>query len=205
MDEEEKTNNLNTNTITNNRIEISFVNENEHLGKLEPCLNRPGMLPVDFVYEGFLIRLRPNLDEFLEYCSDDFDICIYTSACKAIYEGMLKVLHQYIKDQLGRNDDEELKLWTDCLFREDCTLKNEQGIKPYHHKDLTLFGCPLSRTVMIDNSPIVVSGQEPNIIYIKDFFGKDQLDDEVKTLYYFLLYFYLLCVTIFCRELMHCF
>lgn len=161
-------------------IEISFVEENEHLAKLEPCLNRMGMLPVDFIYEGFLIRLRPNLDEFLEYCADDFDIVIYTSACKAIYEGMLKVLHGYIKDQLGRDDDEELTLWTDTLFREDCTLRNEQGIKPYHHKDLTLFGCHLSRVVMIDNSPIVVSGQEPNLIYIRDFFGKDTMDDEVK-------------------------
>ena len=166
------------NTITT--IEISFVEENEHLSKLEPCLNRMGMLPVDFIYEGFLIRLRPNLDEFLEYCSDDFDIVIYTSACKAIYKPMLKILHEYIKDQLGRDDDDELTLWTDCLFREDCTLKNEQGIKPYHHKDITLFGCHLSRTVMIDNSPIVVSGQEPNIIYIRDFFGRDTMDDEVK-------------------------
>ena len=163
-------------------IEISFVEENEHLAKLEPCLNRMGMLPVDFIYEGFLIRLRPNLDEFLEYCADDFDIVIYTSACKAIYEGMLKVLHGYIKDQLGRDDDEELTLWTDTLFREDCTLRNEQGVKPYHHKDLTLFGCHLSRVVMVDNSPIVVSGQEPNLIYIRDFFGKDTMDDEVKTL-----------------------
>ena len=65
-------------------IEISFVAENEHLSRLEPCLDRPGMLPVDFIYEGFLIRLRPDLDEFLEYASEDFDIVIYTAACKEV-------------------------------------------------------------------------------------------------------------------------
>ncbi len=43
---------------------------------------------------------------------------------------------------------------------------------PYHYKNLTLFGCDLSRVIMIDNSPIVCRGEEPN-------FGKDNMDDEV--------------------------
>ncbi len=45
--------------------------------------------------------------------------------------------------------------------------------------DLTLFGCDLSRVIMVDNSPIVCRGEEPNFILIKDFFGKDNMDDEV--------------------------
>eukprot|EP01084_Bolivina_argentea_P310952 538179_1 len=170
-------------TQTIEDIEISFVDENEHLCKLEPTLNRPGMLPVDFIYEGFLVRLRPDLDEFLEYISEDFDIVIFTAAIKEVYNGMLAVLHEYIKEQLGRDDENDLKLWTDVLFRNDCVVKNEKRIKPYHHKDLTLFGCHLSRTVMIDNSPIVVSGQEPNVILIADFFGKDQVDDQFMEIY----------------------
>ena len=32
---------------------------------------------------------------------------------------------------------------------------------------------------MVDNSPIVCCGEEPNFILIKDFFGKDNMDDEV--------------------------
>jgi len=141
-------------------------------------LQRAGMVPVDFIYEGFLIRVRPNLDEFLEDVAEDFDVVIYTAAAKEIYAPMLSLLHDFVKDQLGRDDDDEMRLWTDCLFREDCTLKTIHSRKPFHHKDLTLFGCHLSRVVMVDNSPIVVSGQEPNIILIKDFFGKDEWDEE---------------------------
>ena len=161
-------------------IEINFMMQNDNLSRLEPCLHRQGMLPVDFIYEGFLIRLRPNLDEFLDYASEDFDVVIYTSALKRIYGGMLKVLHEYIKDQLGRNEDDASSLWTDALFREDCELKVDSGSKPFHHKDLTLFGCHLSRTVMVDNAPHVIAGQEPNVILIKDFFGKERMDDEVR-------------------------
>lgn len=163
---------------TTKDIEIDFTVENDNLSRLEPCLNRPGMLPVDFIHEGFLIRCRPNLDEFLDCASEDFDVVIYTSALKQIYEGMLKVLHEYLSDLLGR--DQESKLWTDALYRDDCELKAEAGHKPFHHKDLTLFGCHLSRTVMIDNAPHVVAGQEPNIILIRDFFGREQHDEEVE-------------------------
>merc|ERR1712228_916956 len=86
-------------------------------------------------------------------------------------------------DQLGRDDEEELRLWTDVLYRDDCTLSyNERG-KPYHHKDLTLFGCDLSRLIMVDNSPIVCRGEEPNFILIKDYFGKDNMDDELMEVY----------------------
>eukprot|EP01084_Bolivina_argentea_P252080 423032_1 len=70
--------------------EIDFTNGNENLSKLEPMLERPGMSAVDFIFEGFLVRLRPNLDEFLEYCNDDYDVVIYTSANKLIYEGLLQ-------------------------------------------------------------------------------------------------------------------
>ena len=75
-------------------IEIDFTDNTEYanLNKFEPCLERPGMAPVDFIYEGFLVRCRPNLDEFLEYVADDFDVVIYTSANRMIYEPMYVVL-----------------------------------------------------------------------------------------------------------------
>jgi len=59
---------------------------------------------------------------------------------------------------------------------------NDRG-KPYHHKDLTIFGCDLSRVIMVDNSPIVCRGEEPNFILIKDYFGKDNMDDELMEVY----------------------
>eukprot|EP01084_Bolivina_argentea_P003437 6443_1 len=78
-----------------------------------------------------------------------------------------------------------LMLWTDALYRDDCTLDYDERGKPYHHKDLTLFGCDLSRLIMVDNSPIVCRGEEPNFILIRDYFGKedDTLDDELMEVY----------------------
>ena len=134
------------------QIEISFVDENEHLDRLEPCMTRAGMCPVDFIYEGFLIRLRPNLDEFLEYAAEDFDVVVYTAARKEIYNGLLHVLSLYLNEQLGRDEDDPIQLWSDVLYRDDCVLKAEAGQKPYHHKDITLFGCHLSRLKKWHNS-----------------------------------------------------
>lgn len=161
-------------------IEISFVEPNEHLDRLQPCFNRPGLLPVQLIYDGFLVRLRSDLVEFLEYASEDFDVVIYTAACKEVYQGLLEKVHEYVSEQLGRSEDDESRLWTDVLFRDDCILMNtERRARPYHHKDLTLFGCDLSRTVMVDNSPHVVAGQEPNVLLVKDFFGKEESEEEV--------------------------
>ena len=49
---------------------------------------------------------------------------------------MLKVLHEYIKEQLGRDDEESLRLWSDVLYRDDCTLDYNDRGKPYHHKGI---------------------------------------------------------------------
>ena len=147
-------------------IEIDFINPDENLNKFEPALQRDGMEDVDFIYQGFLVRIRKDLPEFLNYCIDlEFDINIYTSANPIIYQGLLEICEEYLKDLMGLDNND--KIWNDILFREDCQLEYTDKNKPYHHKDLTLFGCDLSRVVMIDNSPIVCHGFEPNFILIK--------------------------------------
>eukprot|EP01083_Nonionella_stella_P174067 602352_1 len=62
------------------QIEIDFTHSNDDLNRFEPVLEREGMVPVDFIYEGFLVRVRPNLDEFMEYIVDAFDVTLYTAA-----------------------------------------------------------------------------------------------------------------------------
>lgn len=177
---------INDMTADNDNIIIDFTHSNDNLAKLEPCLQRTEYVDVDFIYEGFLVRIRPGLDEFLDECYEDFDIVIYTSANRVIYEGLLKVLHEFLIDQAGHEDD-NAHYWNDILFREDCTLDVDGRGKPYHHKDLTLFGCDLSRVIMVDNSPIVCHGFEPNFILIKDFFGKSENDDDVEYTYVFIV------------------
>eukprot|EP01083_Nonionella_stella_P010655 30298_1 len=158
-------------------IEIDFVAPNPHLQKLEPCLRRINMKTVDFIYEGFLIRIRPNVEDFFEEINDDFDIILYTSALQSVYEGILCRLHDIVKESIGRNDERRLKLWQHVLYRRDCILKQGSTGQLYYYKDLSLFGKDLSRIVMIDNSPIVLRGQEPNLIMIGDYNG-DELDNQ---------------------------
>ena len=62
---------------------------------------------------------------------------------------------------------------------EDCALKYDVAGRPYHHKDLSLWGCHLSRVVMLDNSPVVLQKLEPNAFFIADFFGKDDGDEQL--------------------------
>ena len=94
----------------------------------------------------------------------------------------LYVLHEYILETLGRENDEET-LCGHVLYREDCTLKYDFRGKPYHHKDLSKFGCDLSRVILLDNSPVVSVGEQPNTILIKDYFGRDEEDDELMEVY----------------------
>ena len=135
-------------------------------------------MDVGFIYEGFLVRLRNDLCSFLSIIMDlDFEIVIFTSANPLVYKGLLERCEEYIKEELGM--EEEDKIWSHVLYREDCRLNYTEKEKPYHHKDLTLFGCHLSRLVIVDNSPIVCHGFEPNFLLIKDFFGKDDNDNEL--------------------------
>ena len=160
-------------------LEIPFTEPNDKLARLEPRLERSGLVPVDFIYEGFLVRVRPMLTDWLDMIIDDFDIVLYTSANGLIYEGLLATAHEYLMDQMGRDKENESGLWSDVLYRTSCTLDYDEKGRPYHHKDLTKFGCDLSRVVMIDNSPIVCHGFEPNFLLVKDFFGRDDDDDEL--------------------------
>ena len=183
--EQQMTNGCNKNINLENQkpkteeIMIDFVRHNQQLSRLEPCLYRDSMLPVDLIYMGFLIRLRPNLAEFIQAVQPYFDVVIFTAAKEEIYKGLLEVLHEYLKEQMGRQNESDLRLWSDVLFRKDCVLKYDLHNKPYHHKEISNFGCDLSRVVMVDNSPIVLHKEEPNAIFIKDFFGKDNNDNEV--------------------------
>eukprot|EP01083_Nonionella_stella_P269176 910479_1 len=168
------------------QIEIDFTHSNDDLNRFEPVLEREGMVPVDFIYEGFLVRVRPNLDEFMEYIVDAFDVTLYTAASKEAYGGLLQMLHVYLKQILGRDTDGDCALWNDVLFRDDCAMHRDLNGKAHYYKDLTLFGCHLSRCVMVDNSESVCRGLDPNFVFIKDYLGRDDGDDELMELYQYL-------------------
>eukprot|EP01083_Nonionella_stella_P186367 681990_1 len=169
-----------------NQIEIDFTHSNADLNRFEPVLEREGMVPVDFIYEGFLVRVRPNLDELMEYIVDEFDVVLYTAATEDAYRGLLDMLQLYIKQMLGRDTDDDCTLWNDVLYRDDCIPYSDLNGKLHHYKDLTLFGCHLSRCVIVDNSESVCRGLEPNFIFVKDYMGRDDGDDELMELYQYL-------------------
>ena len=53
----------------------------------------------------------------MEHVGEDFDV----------------VLHEYLAEQLGRDAD-DAPLWSDVLFRDDCTLQCDARGKPYHSR-----------------------------------------------------------------------
>ena len=116
-----------------NKIDIPFTEPNDKLARLEPRLERVGMVPIDFIYEGFVVRVRPMLTDWLDMIVDDFDIVLYTSANGLIYQGLLETAHEYLMDQMGREKNK--KIWNDVLYRTDCTLDYDGKGRPYHHKD----------------------------------------------------------------------
>ena len=54
-------NTANTTNVPNRTVTIDFLAANERLQRLEPCLERKGLKRVDFVTEGFLVRIRCSL------------------------------------------------------------------------------------------------------------------------------------------------
>eukprot|EP01084_Bolivina_argentea_P127052 224775_1 len=122
--------------VDSNQIEIDFIHSNEELNLFEPMLEREGMAPVDFIYEGLLCRIRPDLDEFMEYVVDHFDVVLYTTANKDMYGGLLSMLHKHLKQALGRDDDDDCILWSDVLYRDDCTAYNGVDEQVHNYKGM---------------------------------------------------------------------
>ena len=136
------------------------------------------MVSAAFVHDGFLVRLRAGVEDFVAESADDWDVVLFTAANRAIYEGLMAALDVHLKALTGREPDAPA-LWRRILFRDDCAYDFDSAGRLYHHKDLTKFGRDLAHVVIVDNSALAFKSLEPNAVLIANFYGRDDGDAEL--------------------------
>ena len=146
-------------------------------------MKRDGHLPVTFMYGGYLVRLRPDLAEFLLKCEAIYDIILFTAADGSVYKGLLKQVHSLIKQELNTKYSENStvtipdKVWSEVFYRDDCDEKYDEYGLPFRHKNITKFGRDLSQVIIVDDNPLSYRGFEPNAIRIAGFWGLNKPKD----------------------------
>ena len=120
---------------------------------------------IDYIISG---NLRPHCIEFLQKCSERYEIVLFTASQK-IYA-----------DQLATIIDPNHTLFKYRLFRDSCTF-----VSGNYLKDLDSLGRDLSRTVIVDNSPQAFGYHINNGIPIKSWY-EDKKDTELLKVFDFL-------------------
>ena len=110
-----------------------------------------------------VLKLRPNLNIFLENVMKYYEIILFTEASQSYSELLVNAL------------EENKKYFEYKFYRQHTVIIGNDFIK-----DLTRIGRPLNSIIIIDNMPQNFRLQKSNGINIKSFFGED--DDDDKTL-----------------------
>jgi TFIIF-interacting CTD phosphatase-like protein len=122
----------------------------------------------DFRVGPFHIYKRPFLDQFLKSVSHLFDLAIWSSASATYVEGIALNLLPFVVE------------WKFVWSRARCVSRfNHETFDTDFIKDLRKvkrLGFELDRTLIIDDTPIKVSRNYGNAIYIKPFEGS--IDDQ---------------------------
>ncbi len=56
------------------------MQNSDELSQLEPMMNRDNYINVTFMYGGYLVRIRPDLRQFLSFCNSKYDVILFTAA-----------------------------------------------------------------------------------------------------------------------------
>ncbi|KAJ3424734.1 scp1-like small phosphatase 4-related [Anaeramoeba flamelloides] len=102
------------------------------------------------------VTKRPYLDEFLQECSQMFEVVVFTASLSYYANSILDYL------------DPENELISHRLFRESCS-----NFKDGYLKDLSILGREMDRVAIVDDTPFAYSRNERNAIPAKRFFVQD--------------------------------
>lgn len=107
------------------------------------------------------IKARPHLKEFLKFVAESFYVYIYTAGTESYAKELFNRLNRpkpIIRGYFSRNH---------CINNGECFIK-----------DLNILNSDLSRTVLIDDSPLVYAEFPKNGIKIKKYMGEKD-DNEL--------------------------
>ncbi len=179
--------------------------------RIQPELKREGFDHVAFAYEGFLVRIRKGVPEFLAWANEHFDVILFTAAEKQLYTGLLIKLEKRIfyllsKRGIKGSKAKKSKLWSNVYYRDSCDLSPLFHLHPavrdscqrniirnnhhgsggphYYLKNLSKLRRSLSKIIILDNNIHMFRTFEPNSISCKDYVGKRTPDSEVLSLLY---------------------
>jgi len=124
--------------------------------------NHDFTLTVDF--EGkkqtMYVAKRPHVDEFLKFCSEYFELVVFTASHSKYAGPLIDILDPH-------------KLVDFRLFRESCTFHKGEYVKDLHR-----IGRPLTTTIIVDNSPKCYSFNPLNAIHCLSWYN-DSSDNEL--------------------------
>lgn len=126
------------------------------------------VVDVDIGNERLLVCKRPGLDDFLRRASTRFELVLFTASIERYATPIIDAI------------DPDGTSFRRRLFRQHCVFD------VFHSKDLLILDRPLSRVVLVDNSPCSFRPQLRNGIPIASFTG-DPNDTALATLLRFLV------------------
>ena len=130
-----------------------------------------------FIVGPYIVFKRPNLEKFLNFCNEHFEIGIWTSSTENYANGIVQeIIPEHIKIKF---------LWSRnrCIREWNYETDEINWIKDL--KKLKKKGYSLSNIIVVDDSPEKLKRQYGNLVKIEPFFGKND-DTELKKLEIFL-------------------
>ncbi len=127
----------------------------------------------DFLVGEYFVYKRPFLESFLEFCFENFDVAIWTTATKSYAEEILQII-------LKETQNWEF-LWTRerCTFAFDAEAREHFYVKRMHK--IRHRGYKLESVIVVDDSPNVWQSSYGNLVRVNKFEG-DENDSELKIL-----------------------
>ena len=105
---------------------------------------------------------RPGVDELLQYLKEHFEAVVWTAGVRAYAQAVVKNI-----DKGGAIQH--------CVYRHRKWFSGQAG----YNKDLRLLGRDMNNTIIIENTPDCLRGNEGNGILVADYEGGELADDTL--------------------------
>lgn len=105
---------------------------------------------------------RPGIDELLQFLKDNFEAVVWTAGVKPYAQAVVKNIDKINSIQ-------------HCVYRHKKWFTGQAG----YNKDLRLLGRDMNNTIIIENTPDCLRGNEGNGILVADYEGGELADDTL--------------------------